>query len=105
MGAAGARGHHGAMTQAAPTAPPPDTASPGTLRRPLGGRMVAGVAAGVAEYLDIDPVLVRIALVVLTLCGGAGILVYAAAWALVPEEGAPGSMAEYWASRIEEHRR
>ena len=105
MGGGGSPRHDGAMTQAPPTVPPPDTGHAGALRRPLHGRMVAGVAAGVAEYLDVDPVLVRIALVVLTFCGGAGILLYAAAWALVPEEGAPGSMAEYWASRLEEHRR
>ena len=66
--------------------------------------MVAGVAAGVAEYLDIDPVLVRIAFVVLSVCGGLGLLVYAAAWALVPEEGAPASMAEHWMWHLEEHR-
>jgi phage shock protein C len=92
------------MTQAPPTLPPPDTAPTGALRRPLRGRMLAGVAVGVAEYLDIDPVLVRIALVVLTFCGGVGVLLYAAAWALVPEEGAPASMAEHWVSRLEEHR-
>ena len=91
-------------TQASPTAPPFDVPGTGALRRPLQGRLVAGVAAGVAEYLDIDPVMVRIALVVLTVFGGVGVLVYLAAWALVPEEGAPTSMAEHWMSRLEEHR-
>ena len=48
--------------------------------------MVAGVAAGVAEYLDIDPVLVRLLFVLLTIFGGHGILVYAILWLLLPQE-------------------
>ena len=48
--------------------------------------MVAGVAAGVAEYLDIDPVLVRLLFVLLTILGGHGILVYAILWLLMPQE-------------------
>ena len=103
MGAAGSRRHHGSMTHAEPLAPPSDHSAAGTLRRPLHGRLVAGVAAGVSEYLDIDPVLVRIALVVLTFFGGAGLLVYAAAWALVPDEDAPASVAEQWLARFEGH--
>jgi len=48
--------------------------------------MVAGVAAGLAEYLDIDPVLVRLLFVLLTVFGGNGILVYAILWLLMPQE-------------------
>ncbi len=48
--------------------------------------MVAGVAAGLAEYLDIDPVLVRLFFVLLTLLGGHGILVYVILWLLMPQE-------------------
>ena len=48
--------------------------------------MVAGVAAGLAEYLDIDPVLVRILFVLMTVFGGHGILVYAILWLLMPKE-------------------
>lgn len=87
----------GAMTEAQPdTAVPHDSVAPPPLRRPFHGRMLAGVAAGVAEYLQVDVVLVRIALVVLTFLGGAGVVAYVAAWLLVPEEGAPVSMAEHW---------
>ena len=46
--------------------------------------MVAGVASGIAHYFDIDPVLVRIAFVVLAFVGGAGILLYGVAWWLMP---------------------
>lgn len=48
--------------------------------------MVAGVAAGLAEYLNIDPVLVRLLFVLLTIGGGHGILIYAILWLLMPQE-------------------
>ena len=48
--------------------------------------MVAGVAAGLAEYLNIDPVLVRLLFVLLTITGGHGILIYAVLWLLMPQE-------------------
>lgn len=66
------------------------------LRRPQQGRILAGVAAGIAEYLDIDVAVVRIGLVVLSLLGGLGIPAYAAGWFLIPEEGEAESVAEEW---------
>jgi len=51
------------------------------------GRYVGGVAGGLARHFDIDPVLVRVALVVLVFFGGSGLLLYAAGWLFVPEEG------------------
>jgi phage shock protein PspC (stress-responsive transcriptional regulator) len=63
----------------------------GTLRRTTKaspeGRHVAGVAGGLARHFDIDPVLVRVLLVVLVFFGGAGLLLYGAGWLLIPEEG------------------
>lgn len=56
------------------------------LRRSRSNRYVAGVAGGLARHLDIDPVILRVLFVVLTLFGGAGIVVYAALWLLVPDE-------------------
>ena len=49
-------------------------------------RVIAGVAGGVGERFGIDPVLVRIAFVILTLSGFAGPILYAVLWATVPEE-------------------
>ncbi|WP_127126638.1 PspC domain-containing protein [Georgenia sp. SYP-B2076] len=49
-------------------------------------RWIGGVAAGVARRLDVDPLLVRGILVVMTLFGGLGMLLYGVAWALLPEE-------------------
>src|SRR5579875_1644309 len=63
------------------------------LIRPARGRMLAGVAAGTAGYLDVDPTLVRIAFAVLTAAGGAGIPLYLAGWLLIPEEGSQRSVA------------
>ena len=49
--------------------------------------MLGGVAGGTATYLGVDPVVVRIALVVLTLFGGLGIILYVIGWLLIPEDG------------------
>jgi phage shock protein PspC (stress-responsive transcriptional regulator) len=86
--------------QARPHAKPP-------LRRPSRGRMLAGVAAGLARYFGIDVSIVRIALIVLALLGVigsslavagvplylAGIPLYLACWVLIPEEGQDRSIA------------
>lgn len=55
--------------------------------------MVAGVALGLAERLDLPPWLIRVAFVVLTFSGGFGIALYAAGWLLIPEEGADEPIA------------
>ena len=57
------------------------------LRRITGDRKIAGVAGGIARHLDIDPLVVRVTFVVLTLFGGAGLVMYAAGWLLLPEDG------------------
>jgi len=59
----------------------------GRLRRSVTDRKVAGVAGGLARHLDIDPVILRVAFVVLAFFGGAGLILYGAAWLLLPEEG------------------
>ena len=58
----------------------------GRIRRSRTDRKVAGVAAGIARHLDVDPLLVRVGFVLLVIFGGAGILAYGACWLLVPEE-------------------
>jgi len=55
------------------------------LYRSRENNVIAGVAGGIAEYLDIDPVLVRIGFVVTTFAGGFGILTYIIAWIIMPE--------------------
>ncbi len=60
------------------------------LTRSTDDRMLAGVAGGLAEYFDIDPVLIRILFVIIALLGGGfiGILIYAVLWILMPEQDA-----------------
>lgn len=58
----------------------------GRLRRASGDRKIAGVAGGLARHLDIDPLIVRVAFVVLIFFGGAGLIVYGACWLLVPRD-------------------
>jgi phage shock protein PspC (stress-responsive transcriptional regulator) len=65
---------------------PPAGSAPRRLTRSRSDRVVAGVAGGLGRYFAIDPVLVRIAIVVLTFFGGAGALLYLAAILLVPNE-------------------
>ena len=51
--------------------------------------MIGGVAAGLAEYLNADPALVRIVWAILVVVtGGAALVVYIVAWIVVPEEPA-----------------
>jgi phage shock protein PspC (stress-responsive transcriptional regulator) len=63
------------------------------LRRPAQGSVVAGVAAGLARYLGVDVMIIRLAFVVLTIAGGAGIPLYLAGLLLIPEEGSEVSIA------------
>lgn len=62
------------------------------LERSRSDRMVAGVCGGLARYFDIHPAFYRVGFVVLTLLGGAGILIYAAAALVIPDEGAEDSV-------------
>jgi phage shock protein PspC (stress-responsive transcriptional regulator) len=55
---------------------------------------IAGVAAGFGQRYNVDPVLVRVALVVSTIFGGAGIVLYLLAWLLLSEDGDQASAAE-----------
>ena len=63
------------------------------LRRPVQDSVVAGVAAGLARYLGVDVMIVRLAFVLLTIFGGAGIPLYLAGLLLIPEEGSDQSIA------------
>jgi phage shock protein PspC (stress-responsive transcriptional regulator) len=65
------------------------------LERSRSDRMVAGVCGGLARYFDIHPAFYRVGFVVLTLLGGAGILVYIAAALVIPDEGRQDSIATY----------
>lgn len=58
------------------------------------GRIVAGVCTGLADYLGVDVTIIRLVFAALTIFGGAGVLLYLIAWALVPEQGEKASIVE-----------
>jgi phage shock protein PspC (stress-responsive transcriptional regulator) len=66
---------------------------PRLLRRPSEGRILGGVAAGLATYFALDVAHVRIILVALSFLGGAAIPLYLAGWLLIPEEGSDTAIA------------
>ncbi|MBL8929972.1 MAG: PspC domain-containing protein [Kineosporiaceae bacterium] len=49
------------------------------------GRMVAGVAGGLARRWDLDPIVVRVAFIVLTFLGGLGVSLYGLGWLFLPQ--------------------
>lgn len=56
------------------------------LHRSKKKRVIAGVCGGLGEYLNIDPVILRVIWVILIFAWGAGLLAYIIAWILIPEE-------------------
>lgn len=57
------------------------------LERSRRRRMIAGVCGGVSEYLNVDVTLIRLLMLALILMEGAGIILYLAAWAILPGPG------------------
>ncbi|MEH0939002.1 PspC domain-containing protein, partial [Micromonospora psammae] len=78
--------------------PPPSGGASFTSRyglvRPRDGRYLAGVCAAIGRATSTDPVLWRVILAVLGFFGGVGILVYVAAWLVIPGEGDSASPVE-----------
>ena len=101
---AGPASHAGAMTtstvnpepaiddadRARPSGSGPDRAA---LRRPGDGRMLAGVAGGLARSFGADATVVRVAFAGLAIAGGAGIPLYLAGLLLIPGEGSDQPLA------------
>ena len=56
--------------------------------------MVVGVAGGLADYLGVDPALVRIGFVALALLGGLAIPLYIGGWLVIPDEDGGPTVAE-----------
>jgi len=66
------------------------------MRRPLAGRVLGGVAAGIAEQTGMSVSLIRLGFLVTSVFGGFGLVLYAAAWSLLPAEGEQDTPAERW---------
>ena len=105
MPAQTARGHHGCMTQQSYDAGRSGSATDQQtdprqdlrfLRRSSDDRMIAGVCGGLGRYTSVDPVVFRISFAVLAVFGGAGLVLYALGWLLVPDEQSSRSTAQQW---------
>ena len=68
------------------TSNPLPSSRPRRLTRSSSDKMIGGVAGGLAEYFDLDPVLVRVGFAVSTAFSGAGILAYLVMLAIVPRD-------------------
>ena len=66
------------------------------LRRSGDDKMLAGVARGIARYLNADVTLVRVIIAALALFTGAGVALYVAAWLLIPADGQGQPAAAAW---------
>jgi phage shock protein C len=77
------------------SAPPPAYAAPKKFVRSTNDRKVAGVCAGVADYFDMDPTLIRILWALATLIPGPNVIAYIVIWIAAPEgpTGVYGSSA------------
>jgi phage shock protein PspC (stress-responsive transcriptional regulator) len=73
------------------------------LRRSLDGRILGGVAAGLARYFAVDVTHVRIVLVALSILGGAGVPLYLAAWVLIPVDASGITIADEVLSYVASH--
>jgi len=56
------------------------------LYRSTTDKVIGGVSGGLGDYLNIDPVIIRIAFVLLAVFGGSGVLVYIIMWIVIPEQ-------------------
>jgi len=80
------------LTTVAPTynAPPPSSPAPSQprlLRRSTDDKVLGGVCGGIARYLGVDAVVIRLLAVVLAIVGGgAGLIAYLIAWVVIPKD-------------------
>lgn len=81
----------GAESYGAPQATPAASPTPepflSRLRRSRNDQMIGGVSGGLSRETGIDPLIFRVAFVAASFAGGAGVILYLAAWMFIPEEG------------------
>lgn len=73
----------------------------GPLIRPTSGRVIAGVASGLARRYDIGVGWIRLGFVVAAFFGGFGVLAYLVGWLVIPEEGHADSLASRYLARLD----
>lgn len=57
------------------------------LYRSSSNEMIAGVCAGIADYFNVDPTIVRLAFLLMALAGGPGVILYIILVLVIPEQG------------------
>ena len=62
---------------------------PRGLYRSTNDQVIGGVSAGIADYLNTDPTIIRILFVAVALFGGGGVLIYAILWIVLPQRETP----------------
>ena len=82
------------------TGPPTNMPQP-PLVRPQEGRVIAGVAKGIADRLGIGTGWVRAGFVIATIMGGAGLALYVVGWLAIPEKGDDQSIASSRIANVE----
>jgi phage shock protein C len=55
------------------------------LYRSRANRILAGVCGGIGEYMNVDPTIIRVIVILVALVYGTGILLYIIAWLIIPE--------------------
>jgi phage shock protein PspC (stress-responsive transcriptional regulator) len=68
----------------------PATGAPKRLMRSSTDKKIAGVCAGLADYFDMDPTIIRVIWLLLLICAGTGFLAYLILWIVLPV--APGGV-------------
>ena len=72
------------QTEAPPPGLSPATGGKKKLMRSSTDKKIAGVCAGLADYFDLDPTIVRVVWLLAVLCAGTGLLLYAILWIVLP---------------------
>ena len=90
---------------------PPGGPPPPGYRPPLGGltrstddKVISGLCGGLGRQFGIDPLVFRIAFVVMSLAGGTGILLYLVGWALVPDDDGQAFGAQWLPGKDRSHK-
>lgn len=68
------------------TTNPESNSSRSRLYRSETNKVIAGVCGGLGDYFNIDPTIIRILFVIITIFGGSGILIYIILWLVIPSE-------------------
>lgn len=71
-----------------------NTPKPSRIYRSETNKIIGGVCGGLGEYFNVDPTIVRIIFVIITLFGGSGILIYLILWLVIPSQSAVGNFSD-----------